>query len=186
MQLVVASSRPTASQRKWLDHIGVKAHYVVEGKSPFNQPWIAYPSVIIVDSKATVTNMWFSLTSSDREEILQGVRLAHFDSSAGLQEDTYAKEILLEELPHFRTDNDQSVIIDPRRREQFSIGQHHKDATNLPFDEWAVRIPNELVGKNTVFVDCSVIPVTQIDFCRKWGYDLIHYYSFGDVYILKP
>lgn len=119
------------------------------------------PTIVAVDSSATVRRLWLGRLPSNEETSL----LALVNAPNGLY--STDREIHGRIVNYYsRTAIEQSLasldLIDVRERDRPAIGVGAKtDVTKMPLLELATRAPLELNHAHAQVIDCSVIPLTE-------------------------
>lgn len=109
--------------------------------------FFATPSLAIVDSSGTITDLWVGkLSPPDETSILAAVR-----------GEVYAKSVQPIDTAELRRSHPNVVVIDVRDRGSFAR-QHVPGSTNIPYDELGARAKQELPPGRTIALDCTVIP----------------------------
>ena len=178
VRLVMLSFEPGEAFRTWLQHSQIDPSRATTVPDVSVLGFSVTPTVLLVDSHGTVTDVLERKLSEADEARFLG-RVDGVDATP-LDNTNHATEIRSDGLADLRL-RGQVTILDVRSRTEFANG-HIQGAVNIPLDELKSRAPIEVVPTWPVVVDCGQGP---IGLCRSAG-RLVQDLGFRRVSLLLP
>lgn len=177
-EVVVLGREPASELDAWLQGHDIPRDSVRQLAAPDRLGLLATPTLLLVDSGKSVTDIWLGVVTPDAERhimrrLTEGAGGPPFDNSA------FAEEIEPAEVED-RLQSGTVLGVDIRRRDDPNR-KTPANVLNIPYDELMTRAPVELPTGMPIAVFC---PSGQYMRCRAAG-ALLRGAGFADVSIVK-
>ena len=148
---IVLALDPLSEMRSWLSSNNIEPEAVVRVDHPSKAGLMTTPTLLLVNSFGTVTDMWVSGMNRD-------VQLAWLDRldnprAGSRPELTNVRPVSEVSRAAFTQAPQGAVIIDTRQRGKIGIPSSFK-AIHMPSDEITIRARKELPATGAIIIDC--------------------------------